>query len=65
MTAEPPSPPATEARRALEALIMVSEQPAEPGLLAELLEIPLADVERLLEALARLVRQPCLATNLS
>ena len=34
-----------EARRALEAVLMVVEEPAEPGLLAQLLELPTEAVE--------------------
>jgi len=42
-----------EARRALEAVLMVVEEPAEPSLLAQLLELPTEAVESLLEDLAR------------
>ncbi len=42
-----------EARRALEAVLMVVEEPAEPGLLAQLLELPTEAVESILEELAR------------
>ncbi|MEZ5381142.1 MAG: SMC-Scp complex subunit ScpB [Microthrixaceae bacterium] len=52
MTAEPPDQSATEVRRALEALIMVSEQPAATGLLAELLEVPQNEVDRVATELA-------------
>lgn len=41
-----------EARRALEALLMVAEQPAEPQLLAQLLEVSPARVEELCAELA-------------
>lgn len=50
---EPELPTATsEARRALEALLMVAEQPAEPQLLAQLLEISPQRVEELCVELA-------------
>ena len=42
-----------EARRALEAVIMVADQPADPALLAQLVEISPEAVEELLEELAR------------
>jgi segregation and condensation protein B len=42
----------TETRRALEAVLMVAEMPVEPQLLAQLLEIPVARVGELCEALA-------------
>ena len=42
-----------EARRALEALIMVADQPADPALLAQLVELSPEAVEELLEDLAR------------
>ena len=42
----------TETRRALEAVLMVAEVPVEPQLLAQLLEIPVARVVELCEALA-------------
>jgi segregation and condensation protein B len=41
-----------EAQRALEAIIMVADQPADPALLAQLVEISPAAVEELLEQLA-------------
>ena len=62
MTAEPPVEEPDEAgpgaassdelRRALEALIMVSDQPADPALLAELLGIDVATVDELAGNLA-------------
>ena len=62
MTAEPPVEEPDEAgpgaassdelRRALEALIMVSDQPADPALLAELLGIDVATVDELAGFLA-------------
>ena len=62
MTAEPPAEEPDEAgpgaassdelRRALEALIMVSDQPADPALLAELLGIDVATVDELAGNLA-------------
>jgi segregation and condensation protein B len=41
-----------EARRAIEAIVMVADQPVEPQLLAELLELPAARVEDLCTELA-------------
>jgi segregation and condensation protein B len=41
-----------EARRAIEAVVMVAELPVEPQLLAQLLELPVARVSELCEALA-------------
>lgn len=41
-----------EARAAIEAIVMVSEEPADPRLLAQLLEIPAARVDELCEELA-------------
>ena len=41
-----------EAQRALEAIIMVADQPADPALLAQLVELSPAAVEELLEQLA-------------
>ena len=42
----------TETRRAIEAVLMVAEVPVEPHLLAQLLEIPAAQVVEVCEALA-------------
>ena len=42
-----------ETRRALEAVLMVVEEPAEPSLLAQLLELPTEAVESILEDLSR------------
>jgi segregation and condensation protein B len=42
-----------EARRALEAVLMVVEEPADSGLLAQLLELPTEAVESILEDLAQ------------
>jgi segregation and condensation protein B len=42
-----------EARRALEAVIMVADQPADPALLAQLVELSPEAVEELLQELAR------------
>ncbi|MGH9155088.1 MAG: SMC-Scp complex subunit ScpB [Acidimicrobiales bacterium] len=39
-------------QRAIEAVLMVAESPVEPGLLAQLLEVPQARVEELCSALA-------------
>ena len=41
-----------DAVRAIEAVVMVSPEPVEPQLLAQLLEVPVATVERLCERLA-------------
>jgi segregation and condensation protein B len=41
-----------DARRAIEAVLMVAEQPVEPQLLAQLLELPVAKVVELCEGLA-------------
>ncbi|MCU0269077.1 MAG: SMC-Scp complex subunit ScpB [Acidimicrobiales bacterium] len=43
---------ASDAARAIEAIVMVAEQPVEPGLLAQLLEMRVADVEAILAELA-------------
>jgi segregation and condensation protein B len=50
----PPSPADVERRRALEAVLMVAEEPVPPDLLAQLLEVPAADVEALCAQLAAL-----------
>jgi segregation and condensation protein B len=42
-----PQPAHTEARRAIEAVLMVAEMPVEPQLLAQLLEVPVARVGEL------------------
>jgi segregation and condensation protein B len=52
MTAEPWLHGRDETRRALEALLMVAEQPLEPGLLAQLLDVTPARVEELVAELA-------------
>ncbi|MCB1028439.1 MAG: SMC-Scp complex subunit ScpB [Microthrixaceae bacterium] len=58
MTAEPPtedagrSPDSDELRRALEALILVSDQPAEPSMLAELLGVSVDTVDQLARRVA-------------
>ena len=41
-----------EADRAIEAIVLVAEEPVPPGLLAQLLEIPVTEVERRCDALA-------------
>jgi segregation and condensation protein B len=41
-----------EADRAVEAIVLVAEEPVPPGLLAQLLEIPVTEVERRCAALA-------------
>ena len=43
----------TEAKRAIEAILMVADQPIEPNLLAQITEIPATDVEAICEDLAR------------
>ena len=43
---------ATEEQRAIEAIVMVSDRPVEPHLLAQLLEIPPARVEEICDGLA-------------
>ncbi len=47
-----PSAAATEARRAVEAVLMVAEMPVEAQLLAQLLEVPVAQVAAICEGLA-------------
>jgi segregation and condensation protein B len=49
--AEPETPATAEARRALEAVLMVADAPVEPQLLAQLLEIAPARVDALCEEL--------------
>jgi segregation and condensation protein B len=44
---------ATEAARALEAILMVAEEPVEPGILAQLLELSVDRVEELCQELAQ------------
>ena len=48
----PPSPADTERRRALEAVLMVAEDPVPPDLLAQLLEISVEAVEALAASVA-------------
>jgi segregation and condensation protein B len=43
---------ASEARRALEAILMVAEEPVSPGLLGQLLEVPPPEVEAMCAELA-------------
>ena len=43
---------ASEEEKAVEAIVMVSDRPVEPGLLAQLLEIPPARVEEICQGLA-------------
>jgi segregation and condensation protein B len=43
----------TEARRAIEAILMVADQPIEPNLLAQITEIPAAQVEAICSELAQ------------
>lgn len=57
MSDQPPPPPpgpapVDDARRAIEAVLMVAEMPVEAQLLAQLLEVPVARVVELCEALA-------------
>ena len=42
-----------EARRAIEAVVLASAEPVEPGLLAQLVELPVAQVDALCAELAR------------
>jgi len=44
---------ATEAARALEAILMVTEEPVEPGMLAQLLEVSVERVDELCQELAQ------------
>jgi len=46
------TPDRTEARRAIEAVIMAASEPVEPRMLAELVELPIATVEVLCATLA-------------
>jgi segregation and condensation protein B len=48
----PPTPADTERRRAVEAVLMVADDPVPPGLLAQLLELSSADVEALCAQMA-------------
>ena len=48
----PPTPADTERRRAIEAVLMVADEPVAPGLLAQLLEVGTADVEALCAQMA-------------
>ena len=41
-----------EARRAIEAILMVADQPIEPNLLAQVCEVPVATVEEICRELA-------------
>lgn len=43
---------ATETRQAIESILMVADSPVEPSVLAQLLEVPKADVEALCDELA-------------
>ncbi|MDQ1377839.1 MAG: segregation and condensation protein, partial [Acidimicrobiaceae bacterium] len=43
---------ATEVERAIEAIVMVAEDPIPPHLLAQILEVPPARVEELCQSLA-------------
>ena len=52
MTAEAPFDPV----RAIEAILMVADRPVEPGLLAQLLEMPAVEVESACDELAKLYR---------
>jgi segregation and condensation protein B len=48
----PPSAADTERRRALEAILMVADEPVPPGLLAQLLEVKPGDIEALCAQMA-------------
>ena len=50
MTAEAPFDPV----RAIEAILMVADRPVEPGLLAQLLEMPAVEIEAACDELAKL-----------
>jgi len=50
--AGPTRPRTDDADRAIEALVMVADQPVEPSVLAQVLEIPVTEVERRCAALA-------------
>ena len=43
---------ATEARRAIEAIVMVADEPVDPQMLAQLLEVPVSGVEQMCAELA-------------
>ena len=43
---------ATETRQAIESILMVADNPVEPSVLAQLLEVPKADVEAMCDELA-------------
>jgi segregation and condensation protein B len=47
-----PETPPSEEQRAIEAILMVAEDPVEPGLLAQLLEVPVERVEQMCAQLA-------------
>lgn len=46
-----------EARRAIEAIVLAATEPVEPGMLAQLLEVPAARIEELCEELAEEYRR--------
>ena len=48
-----------EARRAVEAIVMVAEDPVPPGLMAQLIEIPTGEVEAICAQLAEEYRVEC------
>lgn len=47
----------TDTRRAIEAILLVADQPTEPQLLAQLLEVPVDSVERICEELRTSLEQ--------
>jgi segregation and condensation protein B len=50
--ADPTSEQIVEARRAIEAIVMVASEPVDPSILAQLLELPVASIEALCAELA-------------
>lgn len=49
----PRAPVSDESRRAIEAVVLASTEPVEPRFLAQLVELPITDVEQLCSELAR------------
>jgi segregation and condensation protein B len=50
--ADPSSEQLTDARRAIEAIVMIASEPVDPSILAQLLEIPVTSIEALCGELA-------------
>ena len=64
MTAEAPFDPV----RAIEAILMVADRPVEPGLLAQLLEMPAVEIEAACDELAKLyqgTRRGCMLVKVA